>query len=345
MSDLKIKESIDNNDAKKERAFYTKKAFECGDLNSTYEYAMILLNGFGVETDEKEAAVLMKEAADKGHLKSKLKYGLMLYKGIGVEANKLQSISYIEESGHENVDVIYYIHCIKENIAFDQFIKKELSFQEAFEDDDLHFLNVTVHSLGVEAQYGKMSVIIPRLTSIPTKMSESYTTFHDNQTSLTFKVFEGENFNACNNIFLGSIRIKNISLSPLIIPTIRATIKVDSEGIVTISVHDIKADNIEEKMFDKRINILYEEIFNIFKSKKELENIWFQIRNNFLNTYLVKSSSQSTKDRIYKKIKKSFIWIYDHRNEENSILEANLNELKNILYKRYEKNIRNLYLF
>jgi heat shock protein 1/8 len=48
-----------------------------------------------------------------------------------------------------------------------------------------------------------MSVVIPRNTTIPTKMEQNYTTFYDNQTSVLFSVYEGERARVVDNNWLG----------------------------------------------------------------------------------------------------------------------------------------------
>lgn len=64
-------------------------------------------------------------------------------------------------------------------------------------------IDVTPISFGLETKGGKMSIIIPKGTKIPTNFSKQYTTSDDYQHTVALKVFEGENSMTKDNKKLG----------------------------------------------------------------------------------------------------------------------------------------------
>jgi molecular chaperone DnaK (HSP70) len=97
---------------------------------------------------------------------------------------------------------------------------------------------VTPISFGVELVSGAMSIIIPRGTVIPTKMTERYTTVADYQESIIFKVFEGEDKIAKKNKYLGEFTLKGIQRALKGKPDIETTIEIDNSNMLSASAID-----------------------------------------------------------------------------------------------------------
>jgi molecular chaperone DnaK (HSP70) len=69
----------------------------------------------------------------------------------------------------------------------------------------------------------KMSVLIPRNTTIPAKMSEPFTTTENNQTEILFRVFEGERPLTKDNNLLGQFELRGITPAPREVPKVSKT--------------------------------------------------------------------------------------------------------------------------
>ncbi|MCL1894101.1 MAG: molecular chaperone DnaK [Holophagaceae bacterium] len=99
-------------------------------------------------------------------------------------------------------------------------------------------LDVTPLSLGINANGGQMSVIIPRNTTIPTKKSENYTTAVDNQPGVDIEVFQGERPLVEGNKLLGQFHLGSIMPAPRGVPQIEVIFDIDANGIVHITAKD-----------------------------------------------------------------------------------------------------------
>jgi len=99
-------------------------------------------------------------------------------------------------------------------------------------------LDVTPLSLGINANGGQMSVIIPRNTTIPTRKSEVYTTAVDNQPGVDIEVFQGERPLVEGNKLLGQFHLGGIPPAPRGMPQIEVTFDIDANGIVHVTAKD-----------------------------------------------------------------------------------------------------------
>jgi len=99
-------------------------------------------------------------------------------------------------------------------------------------------LDVTPLSLGINANGGQMSVIIPRNTTIPTRKSEIYTTAADNQPGVDIEVYQGERPLVEGNKLLGKFFLGGIPPAPRGMPQIEVTFDIDANGIVHVTAKD-----------------------------------------------------------------------------------------------------------
>lgn len=104
--------------------------------------------------------------------------------------------------------------------------------------EGLMLLDVTPLSLGIETAGGVCTVMIPRNTTIPTKKSEVFSTYADNQTAVDINVLQGERQFARDNKQLGTFRLDGIAPAMRGVPKIEVTFDIDRNGIVHVTAKD-----------------------------------------------------------------------------------------------------------